>query len=196
MSNQPPHAFGGQPIYGQQWHPSYTASIPTNNPPNLEPKIAPPPTATSHGQPLEYHPPGFNANAQVPSYGGQVPFLPMFFPYMGQIGASQMPYQTPPVDTRGEYQPVPESSNPPAVLNPPEKVFHEPPIPQRREDCASREEGEVSEGGRSFESKQETSAEHHLRRAPATRNSDLEEGETVSSRSQSSSRSSSRMHSS
>lgn len=200
MSNQPSRTLGRESVYRQQWPPSRNASIPTNDHPHIEHNTAPPLPATMHGQPLEYHTTGLNASSQVPGYSGQAPFLPLPLPYMGQVGTSQMPYQFPPAGTPGfGLQPMApaEPSNPPAALNPRAGDFSQPSISQRREDCVSREEGEVSEGGRSLESKQDwMSATCRLPRTSITRNSDLEEGETVSNKSQSSSQSSSRMYTS
>lgn len=201
MANQP-RTFGGRRNHGQQWPPSYPTTTPSNFPSNPEHVSAVQPSPVSLGLPFEYNMGAFNANAQVPGYGGQGLVFPPPFPFMSHLDSSQIPNHIPPMAMPPfgfpPLPPPPGSSNPPpAALNPSAKNFSQPlgSQSQGRRESSNREEGEVSEGGRSVASKPNTKlAKRNRSRWPsAAQPEDLEEGETVSNTSQSSSRSSSRM---
>lgn len=201
MSNQPPYGYGGQHGYGQQWSPSYTPMLPSNYPPKPEYPSQNHLPPSSLGQAVEYNMTGPNANCQVPGYGGQgLPFPPNI-PYMHNFDPSQAPHHIPPAfmppfGSMPFSQPPPPPP-PPAALNPRAQAFSQSSGLQSRGrgDSSAREEGEISEGGRSFTSKSDGKYGKHGRsqHAPTSQHSDLEEGETMGAKSQTSSRSSSRM---
>ncbi|KAJ5134183.1 hypothetical protein N7526_005548 [Penicillium atrosanguineum] len=204
MSNQPPPAFGGHPNYAAQWPPTFPSLIPPSYPPTSEYASAAQPSPANPGQSYDFNITALNGNSQLP---GPPPgfFFPPHFPLMGQFDPSQLPPSAfPPM-------PMPNFGYPPMPFAPPGSSNHAPGSfneltnglaqtsvsrPQARQASntadSNREEGEVSEGGRSFRTKKlsETVKQAGLN-VPASRYSDLEEGETVSSGSRSSSRSSS-----
>ncbi|KAJ5176655.1 uncharacterized protein N7482_002532 [Penicillium canariense] len=208
MSNQPPTSFSGQPRYVQQWPPPYPAMIPPNFPPNPEYQASAPPPHVHPSQAFEYNMASAtaNANSRIPAPGSssdQGLFFPPHFPYMNQLEPSQLPFPFPPIPMSSFGYPAipapPGSNIPPGSFNPYGTVASGPSESQPRvRDVSSptdpnREEGEVSEGdgGQSVESSKGTmAAPSH---APAAPRSSLKEGETVSSRPSTSSRSSSRM---
>lgn len=210
MSNQPPPAFGGHPNFAQQWPPPYPTMIPPNYAPNPEYSSTAQSLPANHGQSYDFNMGGPNAESRLPGSSGPGLFLPPHFPFMGQFDASQIPpppFPPMPMPSFGYPQmpPPPGSSNPPPA---PSNAYggdpNQPtaPRPPTRGTSnltdANREEGEVSEGGRSLGSKNDVrdAKQAVSRRASAPRHSGVEEGETVSTRSRSSSRSSSRMNTS
>lgn len=199
MSDQPTYPYGGQHGYGQQWPPPYTPVLPSNYPPKPEHSSQTHLPPNSLGQPFEYSMTGFSANGQVPTYGGQGLFFPPHVPYVHSYDPSQTPHHLPPVPMPpfGSVPfgpPLPPPPPPPAALNPRAQAFSQSSGLQSRgrRDSSTREEGEISEGGGSFASRNDgnSGGRSHPERAPTNRHSDLEEGET---KSQNSSRSSSRM---
>lgn len=196
MSDQPPYGYGGQHGYGQQWPPSYTPMLPLNYPPKPDHPSQNHLPPTSLGQPFEFNMTGFNANSQVPSYGGQGLFIPPHVPYMHNYDSSQTTHHVPmpPFGSMPLGPPLPPPPPPSAALNPRAQAFGQSSGLQSRGrgDSSAREEGEISEGGGSFASKGDGKSGNRGRpqRAPTSRHSDLEECET---KSRDSSRSSSRM---
>lgn len=204
MSNQPPSAFGGHPNYASQWPPSFPSLIPPSYPPNSEYAPASQPSPANPGQNYDFHVTPFNGNSQLP---GPPPgfFFPPHFPLMGQFDPTQLPPNA--------FPPVPMSNfaYPPMSFTPQGSSNHAPGSfnelgnglaqgsesrPQVRQASntgdSNREEGEVSEGGRSFRNKKHSKAvKQAVLNVPASQYSDFEEGETVSTRSRSCSRSSS-----
>ncbi|KAJ5759947.1 hypothetical protein N7520_007103 [Penicillium odoratum] len=204
MSNQPPHAFGGHPNYSQ-WPPPYPSMLPPDfhtNPEHLAGAQVPP---FNPNHPLDPNMAAFYANAQLsgPVSHGH-PFYPPPFPFMNPFDPSQIPPQPfppfplPPLDYASMQAPA-GSSNPKPV---PTKVptIHENvrphPQPQPNPKAASidriREEGEVSEeeSGRSSSTKDSKASSSATWKRKPSHHSEMEEGETTSSRSRSSSRSS------
>ena len=204
MSKQPPPTFGGHPNYASQWPPTFPSLIPPSYPPNSEYASAALPSPANPGQNYDFNVTPLNGNSQLP---GPPPgfFFPPHFPLMGQFDPTQLPPNA--------FPPIPMSNfgYPPMSFAPQDSSSHAPGSinelgnglaqssgsrPQVRQASntgdSNREEGEVSEGGRSFRTKKHSKA---VKRAglnlPASRCSDFEEGETVSTRSRSCSRSSS-----
>ena len=204
MSNQPPPAFNGHPDYAAQWPPSFPSMIPPTYPPNTEYTSVAQPPPSHPGQNYDYNMATFNGNSQTPGAGAPGFFFPPHLPFMGQFDPAQgPPFHPVPIPSFG-YPPMPfappGSSDPaPGPFNahgtdrgqPSGSRFQGRGISNAAD--SNREEGEVSEGGRSFGTKKhaKTAKRACLSSASAARYSDLEEGETVSTRSRSSSRSSS-----
>ncbi|KAJ5191287.1 uncharacterized protein N7498_010272 [Penicillium cinerascens] len=204
MSNQPPAAFNGHPDYAAQWRPSFPSIIPPTYPPNPEYTLVAQPPSSHPGQNSDYNMAALNGNSQIPGAGAPGFFFPPHLPFMGQFDPAQgPPFHPMPIPSFG-YAPMPFA--PPGSSDPAPSLFNahgtdrgQPPgsgfQAQGTSNAAdsNREEGEVSEGGRSFGTKKhaKTAKRACLNSASVTRYSDLEEGETVSTRSRSSSRSSS-----
>ncbi|KAJ5709151.1 hypothetical protein N7493_010485 [Penicillium malachiteum] len=208
MSNQPPPPYGGQPNYAQQWPPSHPMGIPPpflSNPEYSGSGQTAPPNPTQN---LDPNLASFYANSQLPVAPNQVHpgfFFPPQLPYANQFNLSQLQVPT--------FAPIPgQSIGYPPMPGPPGS-FIPPPVPagsygananesvkpQQTTGGAtlgdhSREEGEVSddENEPPSLSQKTTKASKASKLGQRSRqHSELEEGETMSSRSQSSSRSSS-----
>lgn len=204
MSSQPP------PNLAEQWPPPYPTMIPPNYAPNSEYSSTALSLPANHRQSFDFNTAGFNAESHLPGSSGPGLFLPHHFPFMDQFDASQIPPPPfPPIPMPSfrfsQMPPPPGSSNPPQApsnaygSDPSQRTATRPPTRGTSNlTDANHEEGEVSEGGRSLGSKNDrTDAKQAVsRRASAPRHSGLEEGETESTRSRSSSGSSSRMNTS
>ncbi|KAJ6107831.1 hypothetical protein N7523_009154 [Penicillium sp. IBT 18751x] len=204
MSNQPPPAFGGHPNYASQWPPSFPSFIPPTYPPSSGYATAAQPTPANPVQNYDPNAPPFNGNSQLP---GPPPgfFIHPHFPLMSQFEQTQVPstaFPSIPMSNFGypmmPFTPQGSSNHAPGSFNDlgnglaqrSESQSH--PRQASNTGDSNREEGEVSEGGRSFRTKKNPKAGKRAGlNLPASRNSDLEEGETVSTRTRSCSRSSS-----
>ncbi|KAJ5665499.1 uncharacterized protein N7477_007947 [Penicillium maclennaniae] len=204
MSNQPPPAFGGHPNYASQWPPSFPPFVPPTYPPSSGYASAAQPAPANPGQNYDPNAPPFNGNSQLP---GPPPgfFLHPHFPLMGHFDSTQVPstaFPSIPMSNFGypmmPFAPQGSSNHAPGSFNDlgnglaqrSESRSH--PRQASNTGDSNREEGEVSEGGRSSRTKKNPkSGKRAGLNVPTSRNSDLEEGETVSTRTRSCSRSSS-----
>ncbi|KAJ5107767.1 hypothetical protein N7456_004442 [Penicillium angulare] len=202
MSNQPPPAFGGHPNYAQQWPPPFPPALPTDFPSNPEYHAShqiPPPNPAQH---LDANMANFYANSQLSgaaSHAHPGLFFPPPLSYMNQFQPSPQSFPTFPhmqIQSLGfPVMPAPPGSSIPPPTSTDARtadVNQQSHITSASFD-RNREEGEISEEEiRPSAISQKTSKNKPAKqkRAPSHL-SDLEEGETVSSRSVSSSRSSS-----
>ncbi|KAJ5381658.1 uncharacterized protein N7496_004086 [Penicillium cataractarum] len=202
MSNQPPPPFGGHQSYAQQWPLPFPSMIPPNFAPNSESQATGPPPLLDPSQAFEYNLGIANANSRQPAQGNSGDpsiFLPPQFPFMGQMDLSQFvpPFPQMPLPPFG-FPPMPappgSSSIPPVSMNSHGAVATNASSSQSRvgdvesPSDSNREEGEVSEGEiRQPVNGTKTRASH----ASAAQPGSLEEGETFSSPSSASTRSSS-----
>lgn len=206
MSNQPPPQFGGHPSYAQQWPLPFPSMIPSNFASNSESQAAGPPPLLDTSQAFEYSLGSTNANSRLPAQGNSGDpsiFLPPQFPFMGQVDLSQFvpPFPQLPLPPFG-FPPMPappgSSTIPPVSMKSHGAVATNPSSSQSRvrdmqsSSSSNREEGEVSEGeiGQHVNGTKTKAS-----RASAALPASFEEGETFSSQSSASTRSSSRTQS-
>lgn len=183
--------------------------VPPNFVPNSESQTTGPPPLVHPSQAFEYNMASANANSRIPVPGNSGDpgiFLPPQLPFMGQFDLSQfaMPFPPMPMSSFGVPPPpappgstlVPSGSTKSdrAVANNSSGSQHQAREATSPSDSKS-EEGEVSEGEirQSVDMKPATNARSS--RASAAQPSGLEEGETVSSPTSTSTRSSSRKQS-
>lgn len=206
MSNQPPPSFGGHSGYTQQWPLPFPSMIPPNFASNSDPQATVPPPLIHPSQAFEYNLASANANSRLPvpgNSGDQGGFLPPQLPFVGHFDLSQFPPPFPPIPMPSFG--FPSMPAPPGSLNvPPESVKPNGTAANQRSGSqrvfrdvqslagSNREDGEVSEGevAQSLISGKDAPATES--RASAARQQSLEEGETRSSPSSTSTRSSSR----
>ncbi|CEJ60203.1 hypothetical protein PMG11_08787 [Penicillium brasilianum] len=202
MSNQPPPQFGGHPSYAQQWPLPFPSMIPSNFASNSESQAAGPPPLLDTSQAFEYSLGSTNANSRLLAQGNSGDpsiFLPPQFPFMGQIDLSQFvpPFPQMPLPPFG-FPPMPappgSSTIRPVSMKSQGAVATNPSSSQSRvrdvqsSSSSNREEGEVSEGeiGQHVNGTKTKAS-----RASAALPASFEEGETFSSQSSASTRSSS-----
>ncbi|KAJ6092566.1 hypothetical protein N7486_007855 [Penicillium sp. IBT 16267x] len=206
MPNQPPPAFGGPPNYPQQWPPPYPSMMPPDfhtNPEYLAAAQMPP---FNPNLPFDPNMAAFYANAQLTGPASHAhPYFPPPLPFMNPFDPSQIPPQPfppmpmPPLDYTSMQAPA-GSSNPKLVSA---KVAaaneNQRPQPEPRQQPkttaglidGNREEGEISDEENEQPGPKDAKASNSARwKRPPSQHSDMEEGETTSSRSRASSRSS------
>lgn len=208
MSNQPPPPFGGHPSYAQQWPPPFPLMIPPNFAPNSESQATGPPPLVHPSQAFEYNMASANANSRIPIPGNSGDpgiFLPPQLPFMGQFDLSQFapPFPPMPMSSFG----VPSLPAPPGTSNVPlgftksdGAVANNSSGSQHRArevlspSGSKSEEGEISEGEIKQSASVNTNPAANARPsgASAAQPPSLEKGETLSSPSSTSTRSSSR----
>lgn len=206
MSNQPPPAFGGHSGYTQQWPLPFPSMIPPNFAPNSDPQATAHPPLVHPSQAFEYNLASANANSHIPVPGNssdQGVFLPPQLPFMGHFDLSRFPLPFPPIPMPSfGFSSMPA---PPGSLNePPESVKSNGTAANQSSDSqrvsrdvqslagSNREDGEVSEGEVAQSVISGKDAQATEIRVSAVRQPSLEEGETRSSPSSTSTRSSSR----
>lgn len=209
MSNQPPPAFGGHPNYAQQWPPPFPSAMPTDFPSNVDYHDVAQMPPLNPTQTLDANMASFYANSHLAgaaSHAHPGLFFPPPLPYMNQFHPSQQPvaaFPPMPMQSLGNPQvPVPSGSSiaPPASGGARAVDANRPHETHRKSHDKSalvdrnREEGEISEeeNGLPVASKKTRGTRRAKQRRASNQHSDLEEGETMSSISASSSRSSSR----
>ncbi|KAJ5723858.1 hypothetical protein N7488_001893 [Penicillium malachiteum] len=205
MSNQPPPPYGGHPNYAQQWPPSYPMGIPPPFLPNSEYSGAGQTAPPNPTQNLDPNLASFYANSQLSVAPNQVHpgfFFPPQLPYANQFNLPQLQAPTfAPIPGQG-YPPMP--GPPGSFISPPvptgsygvnttESVKLQQPTGGAALGDHSREEGEVSDDENEPAPSQKTMKASKASKLGqrSRQHSELEEGETMSSGSPSSSRSSS-----
>jgi len=177
--------------------------IPPTYPGNPEYASTSQPRPANHEPNYDYNLAAVNGNSQISSTAVPGFFFPPQFPFMGQFDPAQGPpfppmpmppfgYPPMPFASLGsDPGPVPVTAHGGGRGQPSESRLQARGTSNSAD--SNREEGEVSEGGRSFGTKEhgKTVKRAAGSGASAARYSDLEEGETLSSRSDSSGRSSS-----
>ncbi|KAJ5948810.1 hypothetical protein N7454_002117 [Penicillium verhagenii] len=205
MSNQPPPAFGGYPHFPQQWPPPYPSMLPPDFHTNPEYLAAAQVPTTNSNQPYDPNLAAFYANAQLTGPASHAhPFYPPPLPFMHPFDPSQVPLQPfPPMPMQpvhyspvqtpaGSSNPQPVSMKAPAVNENARRQPRQQPKKKAKVIDSNREEGEISEEDNARAGPTESgnpSNSARWKRLPSN-HSDLEEGETISSKSRSSSRSS------
>ncbi|KAJ5735586.1 uncharacterized protein N7483_000711 [Penicillium malachiteum] len=192
MSNQPPPPYGGHPNYAQQWPPLYPMGIPPPFLPNAEYAGAGQTASPNLTQNLDPNMASFYANSQLSVAPNQFNVsqlqAPTFAPIPGQsTGYPPMP------GPLGSFIPPPVSAESYGV-NANESVKPQESTSNATLGNNNREEGEVSEDESEppVPSRKTTKAFNASKLGQRSRqHSELEEGETMSSGSPSSSRSSS-----
>ncbi|KAJ5785853.1 uncharacterized protein N7503_011065 [Penicillium pulvis] len=207
MSNQPPPAFGGQPNYSQQWPPPYPSMMPPDfhtNPDYLAAAQIPP---FNPNLPFDPNLAAFYANSQLTGPASHAhPYFPPPLPFMHPFDPSQIPPQpfppvpVPPLDYTSLQAPAGSSNPKPVSAKVPAANENQRPQPQYRQQSKTRsglvdrnrEEGEVSdeEIERSRPKKDAKASNSTRWKRQPSHHSEMEEGETMSSRSRTSSRSS------
>lgn len=210
MSNQPPPAFAGHPNYSQQWPPPYPSIMPPDfhtNPEYLAAAQMPP---FNPNMPFDPNMAAFYANAQLTGSASHAhPYFPPPLPFMHPFDPSQIPPQPfpavpmPPMDYKSMQAPAGPSNLKPVSAKVPASNENQRPQPERRQQTKTRtgltdrnrEEGEISdeENERSRSRKDVKHSDSTRWKRQPSQHSEIEEGETTSSRSRASSRSSTRM---
>ncbi|KAJ5992768.1 hypothetical protein N7451_008492 [Penicillium sp. IBT 35674x] len=207
MSNQPPPAFGGHPTYSQQWPPPYPSVMPPDfhtNPEYLAAAQMPP-----FNPNLRFDPnmAAFYANAQLTGPASHAhPYFPPPLPLMHPFDPSQIPPQpfpplpVPPLDYTSMQPPAGSSNSKPVSAKVPAANENQRTQPEFQEQLKTRaglidrnrEEGEISdeEVERSRPKKDAKASNSTKWKRQPSNHSEMEEGETMSSRSRASSRSS------
>jgi len=212
MSNQPPPAFGGHPNYSQQWPPPYPSMMPPDfhtNPEYLAGSQIPP---FNPNLPFDPNMAAFYANAQLTGPASHAhPYFPPPLPFMHPFDPSQIPPQPfppvpmPPLDYTSRQAPAGSSNSKPLSAKVPAANENQRSQPELRPQSKTRaglidrnrEEGEISdeENERSRPKKNAKASNSNRWKRQPSHHSEMEEGETMSSRSRTSSRSSTRMES-
>ncbi|KAF3395975.1 Protein red1 [Penicillium rolfsii] len=205
MSNQPPPPFGGQPNYAQQWPPPFPFMVPPNFAPISNSQAGAPPPLVHPSQSFEYNLASANANSRIPvsgNSGDQAIFPPPHLPFMGQFDLSQfvMPFPSMAMSSFGvPPQPAPPGSSvvpsgstkSDGAAKPNFSGSQHPAREALSPSDPKSEEGEVSEGEIRQSVNTKPARIVRLSGASAPQPSSLEEGETVSSPTSTSTRSSS-----